>query len=152
MGNHATTQISVRRCCGVFLCVESSSSCGWAQYDGHLSPQGGTQQLSEKLVEQIGKERVRLGAAVMTICQVTTPSARGWHRDNEHFSTSGASYKFLSFKQDTIRKPRLGSHCVPFGCFALPLPSHLCIVHYGTLKCLSWLKYLDELNQIHSIR
>uniref|UniRef100_A0A8C1WIV5 Amine oxidase n=1 Tax=Cyprinus carpio TaxID=7962 RepID=A0A8C1WIV5_CYPCA len=30
---------------------------------------GGTQQLSEKLVEQIGKERVRLGAAVMTICQ-----------------------------------------------------------------------------------
>ncbi|XP_073685374.1 amine oxidase [flavin-containing] [Garra rufa] len=30
---------------------------------------GGTQQLSEKLVEQIGKERVRLGAAVTTICQ-----------------------------------------------------------------------------------
>ncbi|XP_016091519.1 probable flavin-containing monoamine oxidase A [Sinocyclocheilus grahami] len=30
---------------------------------------GGTQQLSEKLVEQIGKEGVRLGAAVTTICQ-----------------------------------------------------------------------------------
>ncbi|KAA0703845.1 Amine oxidase [flavin-containing] [Triplophysa tibetana] len=30
---------------------------------------GGTQQLSEKLAEQIGKERVRLGSAVMTICQ-----------------------------------------------------------------------------------
>lgn len=30
---------------------------------------GGTQQLSEKLVEQIGKERVRLGAPVTTICQ-----------------------------------------------------------------------------------
>ncbi|KAK9968135.1 hypothetical protein ABG768_002475 [Culter alburnus] len=30
---------------------------------------GGTQQLSEKLVEQIGAERVRLGAAVKTICQ-----------------------------------------------------------------------------------
>uniref|UniRef100_A0A671RLF3 Amine oxidase n=1 Tax=Sinocyclocheilus anshuiensis TaxID=1608454 RepID=A0A671RLF3_9TELE len=38
---------------------------------------GGTQQLSEKLVEQIGKERVRLGAAVTTIYQVTTPSALG---------------------------------------------------------------------------
>ncbi|XP_051764365.1 amine oxidase [flavin-containing] A isoform X2 [Ctenopharyngodon idella] len=34
-----------------------------------LRVKGGTQQLSEKLVEQIGAERVRLGAAVTTICQ-----------------------------------------------------------------------------------
>ncbi|XDV54034.1 hypothetical protein PO909_022412 [Leuciscus waleckii] len=43
---------------------------------------GGTQQLSEKLVEQIGAERVRLGAGVTTICQdsenikVTTSAGR----------------------------------------------------------------------------
>lgn len=30
---------------------------------------GGTQQLSQKLVEQIGKDRVRLSSPVMTICQ-----------------------------------------------------------------------------------
>ncbi|RXN19152.1 putative flavin-containing monoamine oxidase A [Labeo rohita] len=34
-----------------------------------LKVKGGTQQLSKKLAEQIGKERVRLGAAVTTICQ-----------------------------------------------------------------------------------
>lgn len=42
-------------------------------------PQGGTQQLSEKLAEQIGKERVRLGSAVMTICQVMTLSEQRLH-------------------------------------------------------------------------
>lgn len=110
-------------------------------------------------MEQIGAERVRLGAAVKTICQVTTPSAQGWHRDNEHFSTSGASDKFHSFKWDTIQIPRHGSCSVLFSffllflvCFALPLPFHFCIMHCYMLKCLSWLKYLDNLNQIHSIR
>lgn len=104
-------------------------------------------------MEQIGAERVWLGAGVTTICQVTTPSVQAWHRDNEHFSTSSASDKFLSFKRDTIQIPRLCAFSLSLlFCFALSLPFHFCIMHSCTLKCLSWRKYLDDLNQIHSIR